>query len=174
MTYAKLPKTTSDYAIGYGAVNQLRDNLDATQALAILWHGSTEPIAISRPKPPPRPLQMGHHNDARIPRASLAILSTVFPGSLALIDMRTADAHIAKVERLGAGIVRLEVRDLTTFWAHAVAHATTTAQVRFVQVTSYAPTGSQPPCIVAISYELASGAFSPTDYDFDLHLYGTP
>ena len=174
MAYSKLSKTTSDYCIGYGAVNQLRDNLDDTKALAATWHGTTEPIALARPKPPPRPQQMGHHNDTRIPRASLAVLSTVFPGSLALIDMRTADAHIAKVERLGPGVVRLEVRDLSTFWAHGVAHATTTAQVRFVQAVSFYPTGQQAPCVVVTSYELNAGDMVPTDFDFDLHLYGTP
>lgn len=173
-TYAKLPKVTSDYAVGIATVNQLRDNLDLTQAAAIIAHGHSEPLSLGRPRPPPRPQQMGHHSDARIPRSSLAVLSTVFPGSLSMVDMRTADPHVTTVTRLAAGVVRFDVRDLATFWGHGVPHATSTASVRFIDARSYLGSNGQPPCVIAYSYDLAAGAFTPTDYDYTLHLYGSP
>lgn len=170
MAYSKLVVCGRNYAIGYQTVNQARDNVDSQFEAFRVWHGVDEYLGLGGfgRTPPPRVRDLGHHDDERIPRASVRV-STRTSGGFVVVDV-SPNRVLGRALRGSAGTYAFEIRGLREFWAMAVPIGAGVSLYNATCQTIY-PSSAAPYLQVMTFIE---GSDTPTDANFTLTIYGNP
>lgn len=169
MAYEKLVVCGSDYAVGYQTINKAKENVDSQFEAFKLQHGVEQLLSLGgfgRPSPPPSIVEIGHHNDQRIPRDSVRVTQRT-SGGFILVDV-TASRAIAGAVRAGPGEYAFQIRGLSEFWGMAVAEGNGVSLIN-TSCKSVRPLG-QPPYLLVNTYLGTSLA----DAIFTLTIYGNP
>lgn len=176
-SYVKLPKGTTDYAVGYQSVNQLRDNLQSLYDAYVAEHSVNEPMPsrLGGLAPPPPASFLGHHDTPKIPRA--VIRSKIFSSaySITLPGDTFAQPVVGSLSRVQTGVFFVSIRGLLEFYAEAEAYQSASTSERLVLPRTNVGGAGTPSGIFIECYEKdsAGAGFIPMDFDFSAVIYGS-
>jgi hypothetical protein len=178
MPYVKPQLLCQDMPLTFQMVNLTQENLYEGWLQFAKWHGTAETGAgyggITTPAPPGQ--RFGAHNDKRIPRAVVRVENLVVsvgstPGVPFVVGGGGEAGVIGPATRQGVGVLDVEVylRDVhadCTPFSDALA-----SPQRFIIPTFIAAVSGS--VLRFESYELVSGSFVRSDFDFTAHVYGS-
>lgn len=170
MAYSKLLTCGPNYAVGYQTINKASGNVDSQYEAFKLEHGTEESIGLGGfGRPAPAGIrEIGHHNDERIPRASVRVTQRT-SGGFVLVDV-SSNRIIGSTLRSSAGNYAFQIRGLSQFWGMvAVLNESAVPSLVSVSCKSVYPTGQAP----FIAVETFTGT-TPIDTPFTLTIYGNP
>ena len=169
MAYSKQIFVNSDVPIGYQSINQLIDNLDASFDGMDLEHVSAD-IPLN-----PGGTDIGRHDSKNVVLDVVQVFGSQFTVSLFgnQVEVGSSGNFVTGVTRISAGVYFVEVLGAPTYWGEAVASVTSSTPTPYMQCRSIYPTSpAARPGIVVTCYELGSGSFVATDFDFTLTVCG--
>ncbi len=169
MAYTKLLTCGPNYAVGYQTINIASGNVDSQFEALKLRHGTEELLGLGGFGRPAASgvREVGHHDDERIPRASVRVTQRT-SGGFVLVDV-SDNRVIAGALRGSAGSYAFQIRGLSQFWGMVVPVGNGVSIVR-ASCKSIYPTGSAPYLLVNIFTGVGSGFDTP----FTLTIYGNP
>lgn len=175
-TYAKLPKSTTDYSSGIQSVNQLRDNGVADFTAFALEHGIGEPTVrpngrIDLPLPPKT---LGRHDTPKVVRA--VVRTRQYTSSFGVISPGLIEAPqvVTGITRLATGVWFISLAHLIEFYAECEAEADSSTPLRVVIPRSSIGGNGAPIGVGVELYEVdGANAMALSDFDFVAHIYGT-
>lgn len=179
MAYSKLPRGMQDYAVGFQAVNQARDNLEAARAELTPEHGTIElsagRIFTTHPTPTRR---FGRHNTPVVPRASVLVTGAGISGGAGYVTMDGDGSAgiVTGCSRWASGLYFLSIDGLATYWAECQPRQTGATAMRMVRSTSYFAAGrgqNNGIFLEALQLNTGSDAFERIDFAFSATVYGT-
>jgi len=164
MSYVKLPKVTSDYAVGFQSVNQARDNNTALLAQLDAKHST----GTNGQSPPGRPFEaVGRHDDIVIARtvAHFTVDALVVPTRLRqLVSGPMLPVLVA--QELKTGQWQIFVSTPHVFWAHATPSASASVSRKANAYLTQSP--DQGPSVIVTTWEQDAGSWTPSYFDFSL------
>lgn len=167
MAYSRLVEVVTDYALGYQSINQCRDNLDAILLAADVEHFARD-VAAGAEEPG---RWWGRHNTPKVPRAVGKVTVYLTPGNRYTAVLGGASASVGPIRWEATGVFFAEVYGLTEFYAVCQPHVSVAVN-RFIVSRPWYPVPPQKSGIYFACYELISGVWTLTDYDFCMTLYG--
>lgn len=169
MAYVKQVFCNSDYPVGYQSINQLIDNLDASFDGMDAEHVSAD-IPLN-----PGGTDIGRHDSKNVVLDVLQVYGSRFSVSLFgnMVEVESSGNYAGPVTRISAGVYLVEVLGAPTYWGEAVASVTSSTPIPHIDCRSVYPTSpAATPGIVVTCYELGTGSFVATDFDFTLTICG--
>lgn len=155
MTYAKIPKITHDSCIGIRAINQASDNELALIQGVFKRHGLDDGTSLQNPL-----TRTGRHVDINIARTILGC--KVVGDTLETNTVGPLIQFSAFRQNPGVWILNVALWGNSIFSARATPQATTTAH-RMCACFKFGASQYR-----ITTFELISGVFNPTDFNFDL------
>jgi hypothetical protein len=159
MGYSKQFFVNSDFILGYQTINQSIENSDVNFDAAVAEHRADSG-------------RMGAHNTRNTARVVMRVYgSTLAAGTgLGLLGSRMAPSG---TRRLSTGIFFVPVFGFANWYGKATAIVTSSAVVPYVNCLSvFAATPQQQAGITVSCYDLQTGSFVLTDFDFSLTVWG--
>ena len=167
MSYVKLFKVVSDFALGFQTLNQARDNNEAVKDLYDANHGTgIDGFSTTHRHNPFN--SVGHHDDILIART---VIHCTVDTTLPIPELVIAEAGplLARTpKRLGQGQWQLYLDTAQLFGAIATPKSTASVDRKATCFQSYATTGPQ---VTVTTWDRAGGSWNATDQDFLLVLY---
>jgi len=175
MSYAKLPKGTTDYSAGFQSVNQLADNFAQVLTMVTGEHGEREPtISPFGVLTFPRSIEaLGHHSTPKVPRAVVRVTPVTSSFTVTGVGGIVAQPVVRSVARISTGVYFIALADLVDFYAVCTPEGTSSTAMRLVTPRSGFGGAGGWVGVLAECYQDTGTDIALADFAFSAHIYGT-